>query len=100
MAESRVNQLIDSLIVEYLRKNRTGKSTSFDDIFLYVGRNFPVNTRQPEPGCVPPRFYFLVENRMKALKRKGAISYNRKLSCWCYNESVLEDSNGKALVSD
>ena len=98
MDKDKVSRLIDSLILEYLRKNSTGKNISFDDIFLYVGRNFPVNTRQAEPGCVPPRFYFLVENRVKALKRKGTISYDRKLSSWRCNEEVADGIDGKALV--
>jgi hypothetical protein len=94
MPQIKTNQLIDSLIIECLSR----KGLSFDDVFLYVGRNFPINTRQSENGSVPPRFYFLVENRMKALKRKGLVSYDRKFSCWRYNVDVAESINGKTAV--
>ncbi len=94
MGKDKANRLIDSLIVECLSR----EGLSFDDVFLYVGRNFPINTRQPGEGCVPPRFYFLVESRMKALKRKGLVSYDRKLSCWCYNEEAAKGINAEAAV--
>lgn len=94
MGTDRTSKLIDSLIIECLSR----KSLSFDDVFLYVGRNFPINTRQPERGSVPPRFYFLVESRMKALRRKGLVSYDRKLSCWCYNKEAAKEINAEAVV--
>jgi hypothetical protein len=94
MGKDKASQLIDSLIIECLSR----EGLSFDDVFLYVGRNFPINTRQPEEGSVPPRFYFLVEGRMKALKRKGLISCDRKLSRWCYNKEVANGINAEAAV--
>lgn len=94
MGKDRTNRLIDSLIVECLSL----KGLSFDNVFLYVGRSFPINTRQPGKGSVPPRFYFLVKNRMKALKRKGLVSYDRKLSCWRYNEEAAKGINAETAV--
>jgi hypothetical protein len=94
MPQAKLNQLIDSLIIECLSR----KSLSFDDTFLCVGRSFPINTRQPEHGSVPPRFYFLVQSRMKSLKRRELVSYDRKNSCWCYNADAAEKINGKAAI--
>lgn len=94
MGKDKASRLIDSLIVECLSR----ESLSFDNVFLYVGRNFPINTRQREEGSVPPRFYFLVESRMKALKRKGLVFYDRRLSCWCYNEEAAKRINAEAAV--
>jgi hypothetical protein len=94
MPQLKTNQLIDSLIIECLSR----KGLSFDNVFLCVGRSFPINTRQPEHGSVPPRFYFLVQSRMKSLKRRGLVSYDRKSSCWCYNADAAEKINGKAAI--
>ena len=98
MGQDKTNRLIDSLIIDYLRKNWAGKKISFDDVFLYVGRNFPITTRSGDGGTLLPRFYFLVENRMKALKRKKTVFYDRKLSCWCYNEEAAREVNAETAV--
>jgi hypothetical protein len=35
---------------------------------------------------------------MKALKRKGLVSYDRKLSCWRYNEEAAKGINAETAV--
>jgi hypothetical protein len=94
MAYDKTSEFIDELIIDCLSQ----KNASFDDVFLYVGRKFPINTRQG--GCsVPPRFYFLVENRMKSLKRKGFAFYDRKLGCWCLNQGAIQEGHGETAIS-
>lgn len=47
---------------------------AFDDIFLYVGRNFS--------GARPPKFVDLAYRRLMKLKKEGVVSYDKSLKTW------------------
>lgn len=58
---------IDELILEAVRNGISG----LEEIFLYVGRNFS--------GDRPESFFSAVERRQQALRRKGLISFDRRV---------------------
>lgn len=61
---------IDNLIVNAIEDG----FNTFDDIFLYVGRRYSLSNSTG--------FFSVVERRFKALKRDGAIAYDRAAKTW------------------
>lgn len=61
---------IDCLILQAIEQN----IGVFEDIFLYVGKNFS--------GTRPPRFVDLTYRRLMKLKKEGAVSYDKSLKIW------------------
>jgi hypothetical protein len=61
---------IDSLILEAIKHG----SKTFDEIFLYVGRNYS--------GIRPESFFEVVNRRQQALRRKGDIFFDRNDGSW------------------
>ena len=67
---------IDNLIVEAIQD----RQNTFEDIFLYVGRRYGLSNTAG--------FFSVVERRFKALKRTGAIVYDRNAKTWLAMELV------------
>jgi hypothetical protein len=61
---------IDRLILKAIEQG----IGAFDDIFLYVGRNFS--------GARPPKFVDLAYRRLMKLKKEGMVSYDKSLKIW------------------
>jgi hypothetical protein len=91
MEQPEIHAKVESLIVEHLAKG----PAAFDDVYLYVGRNF--SSRQ-KAKTLPDRFYFLAEGRMKSLKRKGLVSYDRKGGKWHLASTVTLNEQAPVLA--
>ena len=61
---------IDRLILQAIEQG----IGAFEDIFLYVGRNFS--------GTRPPKFVDLAYRRLMKLKKEGVVSYDKSLKIW------------------
>lgn len=68
MTDKKTLDLIDRLILKAIDFGK------FEDIFLYVGRNFS--------GARPPKFVDLVYRRLMKLKKEGVVSYDKSLKIW------------------
>lgn len=68
---------VDELIID-AAKQQIG---AFEDIFLYVGRNFA--------GSPPQPFVHVVERRLTQLRRKGIVSFDRRAKAWTLNSDTL-----------
>jgi hypothetical protein len=66
---------IDSLII----RATVNCFDNFEDIFLYVSRNYSLSNSQG--------FFLVVEKRFKSLKRRGVITYDRSTRAWIKSET-------------
>lgn len=85
-----INQItlarIDRLILKAIEQG----FGAFEDIFLYVGRNFS--------GARPPKFVDLAYRRLMKLKKEGLVSYDKSLKIW--RESNIEILDEQEPVSE
>lgn len=75
---------IDRLILQAIEQN----IGVFEDIFLYVGKNFS--------GTRPPKFVDLAYRRLMKLKKDGVVSYDKSLKIWREGSVEIFDEQERA----
>ena len=81
MADQIILVRIDRLILQAIEQG----AETFEDIFLYVGRNFA--------GSRPPKFVDVAYRRLMKLKKDGAVSYDKSLKAWAVVAGKYEESS-------
>lgn len=73
-------KFVDQLIIDAIEHGMS----NFEDILSYAGRNYSGDRPQP--------FVAVVERRQQALRRKGAIQFDRRAKSWSITNKTLVEA--------